>query len=345
VIYGNTGALSLTGVTFTGGATATAPSGVTLAGAITSWSPLTLGPTILSANTILATNNNSVTFGSTINSASSTSENLTVNAGSGDITVTGVVGGSHALGAVALNSTGVTTLTSAVTAGSLTTDAGGTTAINGGSVTTTGAQTYNDALTLGAATTLATSNSAVVFGSTVDSASSTEENLTVNAGSGDITVTGVVGGSHFLGAVALNTTGQATLFSAVNAARLTSAPSGQTVFDVPDSTTSPAVTTITGQTYGAVVLEQDTFLLDASNTFTAAFVTANGHQLYFLSSDTSVDVTDFGTDEALKRLLGAILPTYEPTEVRRQKPTQPGHRLELPPWIISLPMNSLEVPF
>jgi hypothetical protein len=118
--------------------------------------------------------------------------------------MTGVVGGSNVLDAIALNSTGATTLTSAVSAGSLTTDAGGTTAVNGGTVTTSGAQTYNDAVTLGANTTF-TASTATFNGTLVGSGNS----LTVagNAVFGDATGDTVTGLSTLgvSGTTAINT--------------------------------------------------------------------------------------------------------------------------------------------
>ncbi|MEW6493300.1 MAG: filamentous hemagglutinin N-terminal domain-containing protein, partial [Cyanobacteriota bacterium] len=85
-----------------------------------------------------------ITFGSTVNG----NHNLTLNAGSGNITFNNVVGNNTALGAVTANSTGTTRFNSSVNAGSLTTDAGGTTQL-AGNVSTNGilGQTYNDSVT------------------------------------------------------------------------------------------------------------------------------------------------------------------------------------------------------
>src|SRR5205807_1109543 len=104
-----------------------------------------------------------------VNSDSSV-RNLTVSTGTGAISFSGVVGGNNALGAMSLNSSGVTTLGAAVSAASLTTDAGGSTAINGGAITTTGSQTYNDAVTLGANTSLKSGSGAITFNSSVSGA-------------------------------------------------------------------------------------------------------------------------------------------------------------------------------
>jgi hypothetical protein len=149
----------------------------------------------VSAASALNTTNSDVTFGASV----TLGNNLTVNtgAGAGDISVTGAVDGAKALslsagtgaitlsdtvgqttrlGAVTLNSAGVTTLAKAVNAASLTTSAGGTLLINGGSVDTTGAQTYGEAITLGANTTLT--------GSTINTQS------TLNGGANALTITG-----------------------------------------------------------------------------------------------------------------------------------------------------------
>jgi len=114
-------------------------------------------------------------------------------AGSGNVTFTGALGNTNALGAIAIDSTGTTTFGSSVNAASVTTNAGGTTALNG-NITTTGAQAYNDAVTLGAATTLTASSITTV--NTVDAGNysltlvtdSLDLGAAVNGGSGTITV-------------------------------------------------------------------------------------------------------------------------------------------------------------
>jgi hypothetical protein len=94
-----------------------------------------------------------VGFSSTVNSANSTARNLNVTAGSGNVTFTGALGNTNALGAIAIDTTGITTFGSSVNAASVTTNTGGTTALNG-NITTTGALTFNDAVSLTNAVTL-----------------------------------------------------------------------------------------------------------------------------------------------------------------------------------------------
>ncbi|PUE51435.1 hypothetical protein B9Z45_14730 [Limnohabitans sp. 2KL-17] len=169
------------GLTLAGGVgQTTALTSVNISGAVTLGADVTTsgtqsydGRVTVSAASTLSTTDSNVTFGSSV----SLSDNLTVStgAGAGAISVTGAIDGAKALsfsagtgaitlsdlvgqstrlGAVTLNSSGVTTLAKAVKVGSLTTNAGGTLVIDGGSVDTTGAQIYGEAVTLGADTTL-----------------------------------------------------------------------------------------------------------------------------------------------------------------------------------------------
>ena len=159
-----------------GGTTALASLTVNSASTIsanvtTSGAQLYTGAATLGANATLTTSNNNVTFDSTVTGTSSGGQSLTVAAGSGVVTFTGVVG---ATALSALTVTGPTTL-----------DA---------NVTTTGGQTYNSAVTVGGTDTLTTTNNAVHFVSTVNGANA----LTIAAGTGTVTLGGIVGGSTSL---------------------------------------------------------------------------------------------------------------------------------------------------
>jgi hypothetical protein len=85
---------------------------------------------------------NGITFASSLDGNS----NITANAGASNLTFTGAVGGTTALGNINANSTATTTF-NAVNSASVTTNAGGKTQLNS-DVKTTGAQTYNDAVTI-----------------------------------------------------------------------------------------------------------------------------------------------------------------------------------------------------
>ncbi|MGA2547222.1 MAG: FlgD immunoglobulin-like domain containing protein [Rectinemataceae bacterium] len=88
---------------------------------------------------------------------------------------------------------------------SLTTDAGGGTTIAGGSISTTGIQSYGDAVVLGANTTLSSVNSDIIFGasSNLDTTTAGSQNLTINAGTGNVSFAGTVGSIKRLGALSV----------------------------------------------------------------------------------------------------------------------------------------------
>jgi len=93
----------------------------------------------------------------------------------------------------------------------------GTTLINTGVITTRGGQTYTGNATLGNATALSTTdNGTVLFSGTVNGA----KNLTISTGSGNVTLTGAVGGTTRLGSLTLVSTGATTFGSSVKAASL-----------------------------------------------------------------------------------------------------------------------------
>lgn len=101
------------------------------------------GPVVLN-RTISITNRNTsgdIIFADSVNG----NYDLTVEAGSGNITFNEAVGNDTAIGALIANSTGTTAFNNRVRAASLTTNAGGTTQISG-NITTTGllGQIYND---------------------------------------------------------------------------------------------------------------------------------------------------------------------------------------------------------
>ncbi|MFM7373509.1 MAG: hypothetical protein ACKO2Z_38180, partial [Sphaerospermopsis kisseleviana] len=88
-------------------------------------------------------------------------------------------GNTTALADIIANSTGTTTFNT-VTATSLLTNAGGTTSLNG-NITTTGSQTYNDNVTIANNPTL--TGNGITFNELVNGNS----NLTLSAGTGNLT--------------------------------------------------------------------------------------------------------------------------------------------------------------
>ena len=249
----------------------------------------------------LGTSNGAVTFDKTVDSETGETNALTVSTGSGNVTFTDVVGGTTALGAVTVNSTGTTKFNAAVTAASVATNAGGTTQING-SITTTGTQTYNDAVELQAPLTLATTDSAVTFGGTVDSQVTGgvgEANpLTVNAGTGDVSFMGVVGGAvkGAPGAIVVNSGGTTLFNAAVTAASVTTDAPGKTQLGGDITTTGAqnyhdaveALADVTLATTNAAVSFDKT--VDSAAGQTAAFTVGSG------SADVTFSGVVGGTD-------------------------------------------------
>ncbi|PJI75992.1 concanavalin A-like lectin/glucanase superfamily protein, partial [Polynucleobacter brandtiae] len=200
---GSTGAGSVINLSITGGVINT--SGATIT---TSGSQTYTGAVNLAANATFTTTNSNVVFASSLNSAATTTKNLTVSAGTGNITFTGAVGGSQGLGNISLTSTGNTTFNNSVAATSLIQNAiTGTTAINGGSINTAGgAQTYNNNVTLGADTALTATTA--TFNGTVAGAYSlaiTGNAVFGNATSDTVTLTGSSKNLSISGTAAINT--------------------------------------------------------------------------------------------------------------------------------------------
>jgi len=118
-----------------------------------------------------------------------------VTAGSGNVTFTGAVGNANALGAIAIDTTGTTTL--------------------GGNVTTTGAQTYNDAVELNNDIAMNTTNANIYFGSTINSKSGTNKLLSISVGTGVLEVRGSIGNSARLSSITINSLGRFNSYGAV----------------------------------------------------------------------------------------------------------------------------------
>ena len=173
------------------------------------------GPAILTANVDIDTslNDGSIDFSSTINNAASGGPfNLQLDTGSGAIGVTGVIGGSASIGTIDINQTdgaGVITLAGI---GNGTTAAGNTGQVDiGNSATadlnlagtffTNGQTTYEASSTAGATdeniditatTTFKTSDDAIIFSTAAIDIANTA-NLTIDTGTGAITLTDIHG--------------------------------------------------------------------------------------------------------------------------------------------------------
>ena len=102
----------------------------------TSGSQTYTGAATLNADVILTTTDNNISFGSTINSLDTTYRDLSLVTGSGNVSVTGIIGADDKLDVLTVNNTGTLTLSAATTVNTLTlTHTGGTTI--GGTLTAT----------------------------------------------------------------------------------------------------------------------------------------------------------------------------------------------------------------
>ena len=165
------------------------PGGTDFAGgSVTTFGGQTYGgPVILDLGTTLAATSGPIAFASTIDGPMDSLPDLTVNAGSGAITVSGAIGASAGLGAVSFATTGLTTLGGSVgvagevppvgsVSGATSLSISGPAALNGGAYVTSGggeavAQNYSGAVTLGADTVFQdNSGKNIVFDSTLDGA-------------------------------------------------------------------------------------------------------------------------------------------------------------------------------
>ncbi|MGB5939775.1 MAG: filamentous hemagglutinin N-terminal domain-containing protein [Rhodanobacter sp.] len=288
------GTTALTSLATDAGGSTVLGGNVTTSGAQTYGDAVTLG-----GNVTLATTNSSVGFGSTVDNASATARNLTVNAGSGAVTFGGAVGGgaNGALGALSVNSTGITNFNAAVKAASLATDAGGGTVL-GGNATTSGTQTYNDMVTLG--------GNATLTGTTVSLAGVTGagNNLTV---SGNAVLSGAVtglsqlqvSGTTALNTASVNTTGGQSYAGAVTlGADTTLASSGNG--NISFGSTLDGAHALTVNTGGATsfggAVGGTTALTGLStdvggSTVLGGNVTTSGDQVYYDAVTLGTDVT------------------------------------------------------
>jgi CHAT domain-containing protein len=210
----------------------------------------------------------SIIFNNSLDGITAGSQNLTLNAGTGNIAFSGAVGSRTSLGNLTANSTGAT-LFNAVSAASLTTNAGGITQLNG-NVNTAGKQTYGDAVVI--ANNPILTGTEIAFGNTVNGNS----NLTVNSGTGNINFSGAIGNSNPLNNLTANSTGN-TVFNAVSAASLTTDANGKTQLNANVNTTG-------NQTYtDAVTIANNPIL---TGTEIAFGNTVNGNSNLTVNSGT-----------------------------------------------------------
>jgi hypothetical protein len=170
----------------------TGPGPTTLGGDVTTAGVQSYGGAVtLGATDTLTTTNHAVDFAGTVDATTSGLQGLTVNAGTGTVTFSAMVGGSQALANLMVTGPGPITLD--------------------GNVTTTGVQSYGGPVTLGNAIALVTAGNAVAFANTVDASTTGLQGLTVNAGTGPVTFGATVGGSKALANLLVTGPGPSTL--------------------------------------------------------------------------------------------------------------------------------------
>jgi filamentous hemagglutinin family protein len=259
-------------------------------GAMTFASPVLIGGGALldTTNSGGVAGGGNITFSSTIDSLTASVQSLTLNAGtSGIISVSGAVGATHPLNALTLVNTGGATFSGNVSAASVFQQAGTATtfaaAIStsgpGGINLTSNSITFAGAITLTGAgsfeangpvilstnpTSINTSagNGYILFTNTVNSAPATNIALSLTAGAGPITFSGIVGGSAPLSSLTINSasnvlfSGNATIASggavSITHSGLLTIPSGALI-TAPGGFTESAGT-VGGNTDGAVAL-------------------------------------------------------------------------------------------
>ena len=326
---------ALTGITVTGGSislnnvattgTQTYTGSVTLNGAsyVTGGSGFTVtGATTLGTGVTLTTTNGDAAF-RTIDGG----QTLTINAGTGSVTLT-AVGATTAIGALTVTG-GTISLSDVSTSGAQ--NYTGTVTLNSDYSTSGGAFTITGATTLASGATISTSNGAVTLG-TLDGANS----LTVNAGTGDVTI-GNVGATTSLSALTISggsislstvTTNGAQSYTGATTLNGSTYLTGGSAFSVIGATTLGTDVTLTtsngAATFGAIDGGQSltisagtgdvtigvagattalTSLTVTGGTITLSSITTNGLQNY--TGSTTLNGSAYTTNGAAFTVTGA----------------------------------------
>ncbi|MFM5914122.1 MAG: filamentous hemagglutinin N-terminal domain-containing protein, partial [Chakrabartia godavariana] len=211
------------------------------------------GPVVATASASTST----ISFASTINSSTTDARNLTLSAGQ-DILLSGALGGTNKLGALALSAAGVTRLSGAVTATSVTSDAAGSIELFANVTTTGGTQSYADELHLKANVTLAGTTISVgkVVGET--NALTITGNAQLGATGGSDTLAGLttlsISGTSTLNAASVTSSGAQTFTGAVTLARAVSlVGAGISFVSTIDGAKALSITDTGATTFGAAV--------------------------------------------------------------------------------------------
>jgi hypothetical protein len=336
------------------------------------------GPVALTAATSVTTGQgvgDDITFAGTLNGGFA----LTLDAGLGDITVGGAVGGTSPLGAVAIVSADDVTFGSTVAALGISQAAGsGTTTLNG-AVSTTGAggvSIANDAIALNASltttagngpVTLIAGNGALTIAAAGDIAAGGTVELTGSSGistAGDVTTTGDA--VHFnspttlTGAIVANTTSGS---AAGNSVFFDSTIDGAFSLTVNAGTAGDVV--LSGEVGGAAPLASLTVTSAATTTHVFADVTTVGDQVFnggvllendiaFTATHTDGDIRFGGTVDAATgaeslvvdaggnvRFAGTVGGTTALADMTVDAGTNPGETIEFGAGVGSVSAGSI----
>ncbi len=235
------------------------------------------GPVKLLANTTLTTTNSNVTFTSTLDAdAAASNRTLSIGVGTGAVSFGTAVGGLQALqsltvssaasallGAVTTRSGGLSVTASAITlTGNIATDNGGT----------AGTVSFTGPVTLGANVAFDTDGStdaSVTFSTTVNS-DATPRTLSITSGGGNVTFTGVVGGTNALQGLTVVSSNNLSL------GNVTTRDGGISLTSSNNNLLSGALVTTTGGTAGAVSISGATRLMGNVSINTNATTTDAG---------------------------------------------------------------------
>jgi hypothetical protein len=177
----------------------------------------------LGGNVIVDTSagNDVITVDGTTNSVSATDRNLTLTAGNAAITLTGQVGNTFNLGQLTLVSTGTSTLTAGVTAamGLDANNAAGTLRLDDNVTLSNGNGFVANDLVLGGNVIVDTSadNDSITVDGTTDSFDATARDLTLTAGTGNVTFSGAVGGTNELASLTVTDSNDISIGNTVDA--------------------------------------------------------------------------------------------------------------------------------
>ncbi|MEO5333674.1 MAG: filamentous hemagglutinin N-terminal domain-containing protein, partial [Magnetococcus sp. YQC-5] len=276
---------------FTGTGTATLNGAVDSSGAvnITANNGITFGSTlVINDNSTFITSGGNIRFNSTVDG----NKTLTLTAGAGDVTFSGNVGYVTRLGNLTIESAKDITATGIKATGLTQNNGSGSTTLNGivdssstVSITANGGITLGSALTLNGPVTLITANNDITFNDTLNSAVNTTQNLTMTAGTGNITFAKSVGATTPLGTITINSAKDVTASSTMNMNLLTqSAGSGTTTF----------TNTIRANAAGGLNLTGTNFSINSNvDTLTAAVggtLTITNSGLLTISSNTNINL-------------------------------------------------------